>query len=177
MSFNNLLRRVREISPILRRLFINTLFDSTFTLIGIIIGSIFSTTPNLRILVGTAVASSFALGISSGVSVYESESIERERKLVDLEKALFLDLKNSIITQNYRTYALILGFVNFLTPLICCGLILTPFILEVFNLIDIIIASWISVSIAFGIIFVTGIFFGRFGKTNPLIKGLRMLLL
>lgn len=174
MNFNILLRRVREIAPILRRLFINTLFDSTFTLIGIIIGSVFSTIPNLQILIGTAVASSFALGISSGVSVYESESIERERKLVELEKALFIDLQNTVITENYKTYALILSFINFLTPLICCGIILTPFILVAFNLIEPIIASWMSVSIAFGIIFFTGIFFGRFGKTNPLIKGLRM---
>lgn len=174
MNFNILLRRVREIAPILRRLFINTLFDSTFTLIGIIIGSIFSTIPNLQILIGTAVASSFALGISSGVSVYESESIERERKLVELEKALFIDLQNTVITENYKTYALILAFINFLTPLICCGIILAPFILVAFNLIEPIIASWMSVSIAFGIIFVTGVFFGRFGKTNPLVKGLRM---
>lgn len=174
MSFNILLKRVREIAPILRRLFINTLFDSTFTLIGIIIGSIFSTIPNLQILIGTAVASSFALGISSGVSVYESESIERERKLVELEKALFIDLQNTVITENYKAYALILAFINFLTPIICCGIILMPLILVAFNLIEPIIALWMSVSIAFGIIFVTGVFFGRFGKTNPLVKGLRM---
>jgi predicted membrane protein (TIGR00267 family) len=174
LAFNKFFKKAREIGPILRRLFINTLFDSTFTLIGIIVGSIFSTNPNLQIIIGTAVASSFALGISSGVSVYESETIERERKQVELERALFLDLKNTVITENYKYYALILAFINFLTPLVCCGLILVPFILTFFDLTNVVVSSWISVSIAFGIIFVSGIFFGRFGKTNPLVKGLRM---
>jgi predicted membrane protein (TIGR00267 family) len=174
LAFNKFFNKAREIGPILRRLFINTLFDSTFTLIGIIIGSIFSTNPNLQIIIGTAVASSFALGISSGVSVYESETIERERKQVELERALFLDLKNTVIAENYKYYALILAFINFLTPLVCCVLILMPFIFTIFDLTNVVVSSWISVSIAFAIIFVAGIFFGRFGKTNPLVKGLRM---
>ncbi|HER54419.1 MAG TPA: hypothetical protein ENO13_00785 [Candidatus Bathyarchaeota archaeon] len=174
MRFDVLAKRVKEIGPILRRLFINTLFDSTFTLIGIIIGSVFAAVPDLRILIGTAVASSVALGISSGVSVYESETMERERKIVEMEKALFMNLQNTIITENYKTYALILAAVNFLTPLFCCGIILTPFLFVLLHVLDVTVASWISVIIAFGIIFVAGIVFGRVGKTNPFMKGLRM---
>lgn len=174
MNFNIFLKRIKEIGPILRRLFINTVFDSTFTLLGIIIGSIFATIPDLRLTIGTAIASSIALGISSGVSVYESETMERERKVVELEKALFVDLKNSLITENFRVYALILAFINFLTPIICCGIILVPFIFSVLNFFDIIIAAWLSIIIAFNIIFIVGVFFARTGKTNPFIKGLRM---
>ena len=174
MGFNILLKRIRETGPILRRFFINTLFDSTFTLLGIIIGSVFAAVPDLRLLIGTTIASSIALGISSGVSVYESETMERERKVVELEKALFVDLKNTVITENYKTYALILASVNFLTPLICCGIILIPFVLALFHFLDVIVAAWMSVITALGIIFVAGTFFGRAGKTNPLLKGLRM---
>jgi predicted membrane protein (TIGR00267 family) len=169
-----LLKRIREIGPILRRFFINTLFDSTFTLLGIIIGSAFVTVPDLRLLIGTAIASSLALGISSGVSVYESETMERERKVVELEKALFLDVENTVITEHYKTYALILSFVNFLTPLVCCGILLIPFVLALVNLLEATIASWISVILALSIIFVAGTYFGRGGKMNPLLKGLRM---
>lgn len=174
LRLDSFLKRVREIGPILRRLFINTLFDSTFTLLGIIIGSVFAAAPDLRLIIGTAIASSVALGISSGVSVYESETMERERRMVELEKALFVDLQDTIITKNYKTYALILAFVNFLTPLVCCGLILIPFVLALFQVFDVMIAAWTSVAVALGIIFVAGTFFGRSGKTNPVIKGLRM---
>ncbi len=47
--------------------FINTLFDSTFALLGVIIGSAFTTNPDLRPIIGTLVASSVALGISTSV--------------------------------------------------------------------------------------------------------------
>ncbi|HDQ06190.1 MAG TPA: hypothetical protein ENN36_05670 [Candidatus Bathyarchaeota archaeon] len=174
MELNILLKRIREIGPILRRFFINTLFDSTFTLLGIIIGSAFVAVPDLRLLIGTAVTSSLALGISSGVSVYESETMERERRVVELEKSLFLNLENTVITEHHRTYALILSFVNFLTPLLCCGILLIPFVLALFQLLDIIIASWISVTLALSLIFVAGTYLGRGGKMNPLLKGLRM---
>jgi len=171
---NSLSKTLKEIGPILRRLFINTLFDSTFTLLGIVIGQVFAAVPDLRLLIGTAVASSVALGISSGVSVYESETMERERRIVELEKALFVDLKNTIITENYKAYALILALVNFVTPLICCGIILMPFVFALFHSLEIIIAGAISVILALGIVFVAGTVFGRAGKTNPVIKGLRM---
>ena len=174
LRFAVLVKKVKEIGPILRRLFINTLFDSTFTLIGIIIGSVFATVPDLRLLIATAVASSVALGISSGVSVYESETMERERKIVEMEKALFTNLQNTIITDNYKTYALILAAVNFFTPLFCCVIILIPFLFVSLQVLDVAVASWISVIIAFGIIFVAGLVFGRVGKTNPILKGLRM---
>jgi predicted membrane protein (TIGR00267 family) len=174
LGVNSLVKRAREIGPILRRLFINTLFDSTFTLLGIIIGSVFAVAPDLRLIIGTATASSIALGISSGVSVYESETMERERRVVELEKALFVDLKDTVITENYRTYALILASVNFLTPLVCCGIILVPFIFVLAQFLDLMVASWISVIMALSIIFIAGTFFGRTGKTNPLLKGLRM---
>lgn len=173
-SVNSLSKKLKEIGPILRRLFINTLFDSTFTLLGIVIGQVFAAVPDLRLLIGTAVASSVALGISSGVSVYESETMERERRVVELEKALFVDLKNTIITENYKAYALILALVNFVTPLICCGIILVPFVFALFHSLEIIIAAEISVILALGIVFVAGTVFGRAGKTNPVLKGLRM---
>jgi predicted membrane protein (TIGR00267 family) len=174
LGFKILLKRLREVGPILRRFFINTLFDSTFTLLGIIIGAVFAAVPDLRILIGTAIASSLALGISSGVSVYESETMERERRVVELEKSLFLDLENTVITEHYKTYALLLSFVNFLTPLICCGILLIPFVLSLFNLLEVTVASWISVTLALSLIFVAGTYLGRGGKMNPLLKGMRM---
>ena len=169
-----LIKRSKEIGPILRRFFINTLFDSTFVQLGIVIGSILAINQDLRLIISTMVASSFALGISTGVSVYESEMLERERRIVDLEKALFRKLDNTVITENYKTYALILAFLNFLTPLMCCCIISIPILLAAFQLLDRTIASWLSVILALGILFVAGTYLGRLSKQNPLIKGLRM---
>jgi hypothetical protein len=82
-----------SVGPIIRRFFINTLFDSTFMLLGIIVGSAFAgAAAGLNVIIITMLTTSLALGISTGVSVYEAESLEQERKIADLEKALFTDL-------------------------------------------------------------------------------------
>ncbi|MFW6110748.1 MAG: hypothetical protein ACOC6H_01795 [Thermoproteota archaeon] len=168
--------KAKEIGPILRRLFINTLFDATFTQLGVIIGSAFTKNPDISIIIGTLVASSVALGISTGVSVYESESLERERRIIELEKALFRELDDTMITQNYRAYALILAVVNFLTPFLCCGIVIIPMILAHFQIIEINIGAWVSIALALGIIFVAGTYLGRLGKKNPFLKGIRMVI-
>ncbi len=174
LGLHALLEKSREIGPILRRFFINTLFDSTFVLLGIVISSILAINQDLRLIIGTMVASSFALGISTGISVYESEMLERERRIVDLEKALFRKLDGTVITENYKAYATILAFLNFLTPLMCCCIISLPILLATLQLMERAIASWISVALALSILFTAGTYMGRVSKQNPVIKGLRM---
>jgi predicted membrane protein (TIGR00267 family) len=168
------LGRLKEVGPILRRFFINTLFDSTFMQLGILIGSAFATNPDLRLVTATLISSSVALGISTGVSVYESETMERERRTTELEKALFRKLDKTKLAENYRSYARILSLVNFVTPLVCCGIILIPLIVAMSDLLDVSTAAWISIVLAMGILFTAGVYFGRFGKQNPIVKGFRM---
>ena len=169
-----LLEKSRDISPILRRFLINTLFDSTFMQLGIIMGSAFAAGADLRLTIGTLVASSVALGISTGVSVYESETLEREKKMIELEKALFRKLDNTMIAENFKSYARILAVVNFFTPLLCCAIVSIPLLFATLKLVDGTTASWVSVISALSILFITGTYLGRLGKQNPLVKGLRM---
>lgn len=49
-----------------------------------------------------------------------------------------------------------------------------PFILAAMGLLHIDIAAWISVTLALSTLFAAGVYMGRLGKTNPYIKGLRM---
>lgn len=176
LKLSFLLEKSREIGPILRRFIINTLFDSTFMQLGIIIGSAFAASADLRLTIGTLAASSVGLGISTGVSVYESETLEREKKIVELEKALFRKLDDTMIAENFKSYAMILAVLNFLTPLLCCAVVTTPLLFATLKLVDRAIASWISVISALGILFTTGTYLGRLGKQNPFVKGLRMVL-
>ena len=87
-----------DIGPSMRRFFINTLFDSTFTLLGVIVGSAFVAEPEIEVILGTMITISLGLGISSGASVYQAESLEREREVHELEKAMLTNLKD---TKNY----------------------------------------------------------------------------
>ena len=164
-----------SVGPIIRRFFINTLFDSTFMLLGIIVGSTFAgAAAGLNVIIITMLTTSLALGISTGVSVYEAESLEQERKIADLEKALFTDLKDTSIQKTAKYITLIAALINFATPLFSCAVMITPFVLVAIGILHLNIAGWISVVLALGTLFGTGVYMGRIGKTNPYKKGLRM---
>jgi predicted membrane protein (TIGR00267 family) len=163
-----------SVGPIIRRFFINTLFDSTFMLLGIIVGSAFAGHVALNVIVVTMLTTSLALGISTGVSVYEAESLEQERKIADLEKALFTDLQDTSIQKTAKYTILIATLINFATPLFSCAVTIAPFILVAIGILQLNVAGWISIALALSTLFVAGVYMGRIGKTNPYKKGLRM---
>ncbi len=142
--------------------------------IGIIVGSAFAENQDLHLTIRTLIASSIALGISTGISVHESEKLERMIKTAELEKAMFRKLDKTIISERDRTSAFVISIVNFLTPLLCCSIIIIPLLLSLHQLLNIKIANLMSVGLALGIIFVTGAYLGRLSKSNPFFKGLRM---
>lgn len=168
--------RGEEVGSIARRFLINTLFDATFVLLGIVVGSIFAPTHNLRLLVTTMVGSSFALGISTGVSVYEAESLEQELKISRLEKALFRDLSGTQIERQARSVIFLVSTLNFFTPLFSCAVTVTPFLLAIGGFLQFNLAGWVSIILALSVLFGAGVYMGRLGKTNPWKKGLRMVL-
>ena len=173
---SNLLKTLRteEAGSVIRRFFINTLFDSTFMLLGIIVGSAFAAGANLGIIMVTMVTSSLALGISTGVSVYEAESLEQELRISKLEKAMLIDLENTAVDKKMKSITKIAMVVNFLTPIFSCIVTILPFVFVALHILDINFASWLSVTLALSILFVAGVYLGKIGKNNPWIKGLRM---
>jgi len=172
-NFQETLRH-ESVGPIIRRFFINTLFDSTFMLLGIIVGSAFAADAGLKVIIVTMLTTSVALGISTGVSVYEAESLEQERRIADLEKALFTDLQDTNIQKTAKNTILLATIINFATPLFSCAVTVTPFIFAALGIIAIEIAGWVSVTLALSTLFGAGVYMGRIGKTNPYKKGARM---
>jgi len=162
------------VGPIIRRFFINTLFDSTFMLLGIIVGAAFTADTSLGVVLITMLTSSLALGISTGVSVYEAESLERERKISELEKALFRSLSGTRIEKSAKSIIILTALINFSTPLLSCAVTILPFILAASKILEVTVASWFSVILALGTLFSAGVYMGRLGKKNPWTKGLRM---
>ena len=166
--------KTEEAGSIIRRFFINTLFDSTFMLLGIIVGAAFAVDASIRIVMITMVTSSLALGISTGVSVYEAESLEQERKISRLEMAMLTDLNDTVIGKTSKSITMLAMVINFLTPIFSCTVTILPFVLVALQILEINIASWLSVALALSILFGAGVYLGRIGKKNPWIKGLRM---
>lgn len=170
-------RRLHDvhIGPSFRRFFINTLFDSTFMLVGVIMGSAFSDNPDIEVIVGTMLTTSLALGISTGVSVYEAESLERGIRIAQLEKAMIRRLDETMIAQSADRAALVISFANFLTPLVSCAITIVPFLLVIRGSLDLRIAAWCAMGLALAILFAAGTVLGRMRNKSPWLKGLRML--
>jgi predicted membrane protein (TIGR00267 family) len=138
------LRRVFEsedFGPIIHRFFTNTLFDSTFTLLGIVVGA----NVNLKVVMITMATSSLALGISAGISVYEAERLESERKIIELERALFMNLKGTRIERKERATTALAALIAFLTPLFSCMVAISPFIFAASGILEVNLAPWFSV--------------------------------
>ena len=169
------IKRVRADSSV-RRFFINTLFDSTFMLLGIIVGSALTPNPNLKLILTTMLSSSVALGISTGVSVYEAESLERRIYLSKIEKAMLTTLKNTNVERRAMEAAILTSIINFLTPLFSCSITIAPFLLSTMGILSINIAGYISVTLALTTLFSSGVYIGRTSKINPWLKGFHMVM-
>lgn len=161
-----------ETGPALRRYFVNTIFDSTFVILGVIIGSVFSHDPSRQVVIATILTSSVALGISTGVSVYEAEKMEQERRMQEIESALLSSLKDTHIYRLSKVSTLLISLVNFSAPIMACAITLTPFLL--FSEAEVQTGGMVSVTLALSILFVTGAMMGRMTHRNPLWKGIRM---
>ncbi len=161
-----------ETGPAIRRYFVNTIFDSTFVMLGIIIGSAFSTHPDAHLVVVTVLTSAVALGISTGVSVFEAETMEQRRRIDEIEKAMLRSLEDTHIQRTSRTSVFLIAFINFLAPLITGTVILSAFFLVFPN--DLTMAAWTAIGLAIATLFVTGFALGRTTERNPLLQGMRM---
>jgi predicted membrane protein (TIGR00267 family) len=143
-------------------------------LLGVIVGSAFVAKPEIEILLGTMITISLALGISSGVSVYQAESLEREREVHELEKAMLKSLENTKITTSARNITLLVAAINLLTPFLVCALYISPIAVACLGIIGIKVAACLSIAIAISTLMIAGMFVGRNGRKNPVLKGIKM---
>jgi len=157
--------------PAIRRYFVNTVFDATFVMLGVVLGSAFSSHPDMHVTTVTLVTSAVALGISTGVSVFEAESMEQRIRMGEIEKAMLRSLDDTHLSRSSKTSIYLIAGLNMLAPVAAGVIIIIPFIILPG---DIALAAWIAVSLAMMMLFVTGCVMGIIGKRNPWVQGARM---
>lgn len=153
---------------------INTLFDSIFTILGIVVGGAFGSVIDIRAIIGTMVIASISLGVSSGFSVYEAETIQEERRINKIEEALLTDLENTFITEESKLVTVLSAVLVFFTPILTCITTLIPFFFVNFGLIGPNRSIIYAVIIDLLLLFTTGMVFGG---ERRLLKGIRMAVL
>ena len=161
-----------ETRPALRRYFVNTIFDTTFVILGVIIGSALSPHPSIDVVKTTILTSAVALAISTGASVYEAETLEQSRRLDEISRAMLSSVDETDLGKTSRASVWLIALVNSCAPLIAGAVTIAPFLALPAS--DIVDAAEISITLALSILFVTGYFMGRMANKNPWIKGMRM---
>lgn len=158
--------------PSLRRYFVNSIFDATFVMLGIIIGSALSSDPQHNIIITTLITSAFALAISTGSSVYEAESLEQGRRMSEIGRAMLSRVEDTSIGRASRTSIILIALINSIAPLTAGAITVAPFLLLPKG--EVVLAAEVAISFSILLMFITGFFMGRTAMKNPWVKGIRM---
>jgi len=163
-----------ETGPALRRYFVNTMFDSTFAVLGIIIGSALSFDADKGLVVATIITSCVALAISTGTSVYEAETLEQSRRMDEIGRAMLRPVEETNLGKASKASAALIALFNSIAPLVSGAIIVSPFLLLDEG--TLLVAAEVAIALAIVLLFITGFIMGRISEKNPWWKGLRMAL-
>ena len=140
------LTRISGVTEIARRYFVMNAFDGVLTMMGLVIGANISGVLEPRLVIGTGLAATFAMGISGVSGAYMTEKAERTRELKELESALLVRLNDTRHEAASRFAYFFKAFVDGLSPMLGAIAVLSPIILNNAGLIDVEIAYWAAIS-------------------------------
>ncbi|MDH5472394.1 MAG: hypothetical protein OEY61_06005 [Gammaproteobacteria bacterium] len=169
------LLRITRTHGIMRRYFVVNGFDGALTMLGLIMGFLFSEPSNLTVMINACLGAAIALGVSGVSSAYVSEQAERRRALSELEDAMVSDLSDSAHAEAARMVPVLIALVNGLAPLVISLLIIMPLWLSTTGIILFISPIYLAIAIAIVLIFMLGVFLGRISGVSWLRSGLQTL--
>lgn len=149
-------------------------FDGTLTILGVIIGAHLAGLDDPRAIITAGIGGSLAMGISGISGAFMAERAERRRDLRKLESAMLRKMGDTQFARASKVATLVIAVVDGISPAICAGILIIPFLLV--PAIDIDTAFYTSLSLSLIILFVLGIFLARISDERPIITGLQMIL-
>jgi len=170
------LLRITHSYGIARRYFVVNGFDGALTMLGLILGFLFSAPNELAVIISVCLGAAIALGMSGVSSAYVSESAERRRELAELEASMITDLQESAHGEAARRVPLLIALVNGAAPLLISLMILTPLWLANAGVAMPFSPLHAAIVITLLLIFLLGVFLGRISGMSLLRSGLQTLL-
>ena len=171
------LLRITHSYAIARRYFVVNGFDGALTMLGLILGFLFSAPTELPVIISVCLGAAIALGMSGVSSAYVSEAAERRRALAELEASMVKDLQQSAHGEAARSVPLLIALVNGAAPLFISLIILMPLWLSNAGIVMPFSPLHAAIVIALLLIFLLGVFLGRISGMSMLRSGLQTLVL
>jgi predicted membrane protein (TIGR00267 family) len=176
--FRDLIERLKEfdrlanISEIARRYFAMNAFDGVLTIIGVLMGNLAVDVDRPEIVVSTGLATSIAMGISGLWGAYLTETAERRRDLLELERFTLTDLNDTLIQRASRAAVVTVAIVDGLSPFLAAVVVLIPFfVVGWFPTIT--WAYYTSLGLALLTLFLLGLFLGAVSRSNLIVSGIK----
>ncbi len=164
-----------EAMEILRRYMVMNSFDGALTMLGFIMGSYAAGGRDPHIILSAGISASLAMGLSGFIGALITEKAEREKKVKELEKALFADLRGSYIDKAARVTVISAAIVDALAPAVAALISALPLVFTLYGLISFDLAVALSITLTLAFIFMLGFYLGKVSGGQPWKYGLYML--
>ena len=168
--------RITKEHEIIRRYMVINSFDGALTIFGILMASFIAGIRNPALVILPCVGAAVALCVSGIWSAYAAEAAEVKKKMKALEKHMLRPLHATKKSRENKYINLVVGLVNGFSPFIISFVIIIPFFLASYGLVNVMNAYYASMGIIAAVLFSLGMFLGRIAKENLYKNGFKMLL-
>jgi predicted membrane protein (TIGR00267 family) len=156
---------------IARRYLAMNAFDGALTMLGLILGGLFTIspldpTPGFNAILLAAAGTSIAMAISGFSGSYLAESAERDREVGELGHAMLTDMSDSMYAKASRTTSIVVAIVDGASPAVAGFLVILPLFFVPSGMLDYRIAFYIGIIICMLLLFILGLFLGAVSKKN-----------
>ncbi|VVB65763.1 VIT family protein [Candidatus Gugararchaeum adminiculabundum] len=152
-------------------------FDGSLTLFGLIVGSYFAGVTNPGLMITVGMSTIVAVSVSGIWGSFMTESAERRRDMIDLEKIMLRKLDKTELDDASKFAIKVTSLVDGLSPFASALVILFPFIIShvVYRGLHIMEAYYISMALCLIVFFVLGAYLGKISRESMIMSGLKML--
>ena len=164
-----------EKQQVVRRYFFLSAFDGALAAFGIISGAILVGEESPATIVAAGLGASLAMLISGVMGAYITEEAESRKRIKELEEAMLSHIEDSEVARASLRGAVITALINGLAAFGTSLLILSPYILSLFNLLLFDLALKITFTLTLILLFLLGIFLAKATRQNMLILGAKMM--
>ena len=156
---------------IARRYLAMNAFDGALTMLGLILGGLFTINPSnpepgFSAILLAAAGTSMAMAISGFSGSFLAESAERDREVEDLGRAMLTDMSDSMYAKAGRTTSVVVAIIDGASPAVAAFFVVLPLFFVPSGILTIDIAFYFSIAICMALLFILGLFLGAVSKKN-----------
>ena len=163
---------IADMGGIARRYFAMNAFDGVLTTLGILVGAFVGGVEKAGAVVSVVAAAAASMGVSGAYGSYLIERAERRRTMQELEEYTLSRLKDTQIGAASLYASLVVAVIDGLSPALAAAIVLIPFFVSGSSHLH--AAYYAGGAIAFGELFLLGMFIGRVSRERLVLSGLKL---